>query len=156
LQISAILAACRRRRMPAGFMIPRFSIRQRCLVGIVVLATAGGAVWIFRSRTFERPAGGPLRPITEPVADRGFVGSAACKECHADQYASWYRTYHRTMTQPANAKTVLAPTGDTELSSRGRTFHLSHHGDEFSVTTVDPESAAQSSGGSKAAGAPNA
>jgi len=116
-------------------MIPRFSIRQRYLAGVFVLiATAGGAVWIFRTGPLEQTPGGALRPITMTVADRGFVGSTACKDCHPDQYASWYRTYHRTMTQPATAETVLAPTGDIELSSRGRTFRLSHHGDEFSVT----------------------
>lgn len=36
----------------------------------------------------------------------GFVGSATCRSCHADHHASWSRTYHRTMTQEASAKSV--------------------------------------------------
>ena len=31
----------------------------------------------------------------------GYIGSEACRECHADQHASWHRSYHRTMTQLA-------------------------------------------------------
>jgi predicted CXXCH cytochrome family protein len=138
-------------------MIRRFSTRQHCVAIVVVLAALTGvvAICVHRPGPKEKPADGPPRPITQTVADRGFVGSTACKDCHPGQYASWHRTYHRTMTQPATAETVLAPTGDIELSSRGRTFRLSHHGDEFSVTTVDSESVTgPGSGGSEAAVAP--
>ena len=42
-----------------------------------------------------------------PPRDRnGFVGSITCQSCHADHHASWKRTYHRTMTQEASAKSV--------------------------------------------------
>jgi predicted CXXCH cytochrome family protein len=140
-------------------MIRQISTRQKRIAIVVLLAAtaASGAVWISQLRPMPQKATGPLRPITEPVADRGFVGSSACRDCHPSQYASWYRTYHRTMTQPATAKTVLAPMGEFELSSRGRTYHLSHHGDNFSVTTVDPEwEARQSSPGPEPDSLPNA
>src|SRR5207237_4419640 len=29
----------------------------------------------------------------------GYVGSKSCRSCHADQFDSWHRSYHRTMTQ---------------------------------------------------------
>src|SRR5689334_16782568 len=35
----------------------------------------------------------------------GYVGSKACRPCHEDQFASWHRSYHRTMTQMAAADT---------------------------------------------------
>ncbi len=35
-----------------------------------------------------------------------WAGSEVCAECHEDRHASWYKTYHRTMTQAANTATV--------------------------------------------------
>lgn len=35
-----------------------------------------------------------------------FAGSNSCKSCHQDHYASWYRTFHRSMTQEASATSV--------------------------------------------------
>src|SRR5262245_55955390 len=46
------------------------------------------------------------RPIQVP-AD-GYVSSRACQACHPSQYASWHRSYHRTMTQVATPQTVAA------------------------------------------------
>lgn len=36
----------------------------------------------------------------------GYVGSAACADCHGERLDSWYATYHRTMTQEATGDTV--------------------------------------------------
>jgi hypothetical protein len=47
---------------------------------------------------------------TEPAPDfaqTAWVGSAVCAECHQDRHASWSRTFHRTMTQPANSDSVV-------------------------------------------------
>lgn len=35
-----------------------------------------------------------------------WAGSDTCHGCHRDRYASWHRTYHRTMTQEASPETV--------------------------------------------------
>ncbi|MFN9442485.1 MAG: cytochrome c3 family protein [Planctomycetota bacterium] len=45
----------------------------------------------------------------DPLLHReaGYVGSAACRECHQDQHASWAATHHSTMTQRPSAATVL-------------------------------------------------
>jgi predicted CXXCH cytochrome family protein len=45
------------------------------------------------------------RPLIE--RDRDYVGSEACRGCHPDQFASWERTYHRTMTQLPEGAAVL-------------------------------------------------
>ncbi|MCC6509538.1 MAG: hypothetical protein IT423_10550, partial [Pirellulaceae bacterium] len=39
----------------------------------------------------------------------GFVSSAACQECHQDQFDTWHDSFHRTMTQVAHPSTVVAP-----------------------------------------------
>jgi predicted CXXCH cytochrome family protein len=36
-----------------------------------------------------------------------FAGSATCRSCHQDHHASWYRTFHRTMTQEVGEQSVL-------------------------------------------------
>src|SRR5437879_9208297 len=38
----------------------------------------------------------------------GYVGSETCHSCHEDQFESWHRSYHRTMTQIAAADTIHA------------------------------------------------
>lgn len=35
--------------------------------------------------------------------DAGYLSSGDCRKCHEQKYASWHRTFHRTMTQEAGA-----------------------------------------------------
>ncbi len=41
------------------------------------------------------------------------VPSEACSVCHHEHYGTWYITYHRTMTAPANRSNVKAPIEDS-------------------------------------------
>ena len=43
--------------------------------------------------------------------DAGYLESNDCRKCHEGNYATWHATFHRTMTQDANPKSVL---GDFE------------------------------------------
>ncbi len=63
----------------------------------------------------------------------GYVGSAACKPCHEDQFASWHRTYHRTMTQFPTPQTVRADFDRQTLTNNGTRFSLSKDEGEFRV-----------------------
>lgn len=60
----------------------------------------------------------------------GYAGSASCRDCHTDQFASWHRSFHRTMTQYATPETVQADFSDVTLTNNGTRFHL---------TTADAE-----------------
>ncbi len=71
-------------------------------------------------------------------ADGSYVSSDTCRGCHPDQYDSWSRSYHRTMTQVAGPDTVLADFDDVELRARGRRARAFRRGDEFWVDSVDP------------------
>jgi predicted CXXCH cytochrome family protein len=71
--------------------------------------------------------------------ESAYVSSAACRSCHPGAYASWHSSFHRTMTQAATPRTVLAPFADVELQSRGRTYWLERRGDEFWVRMADPD-----------------
>ncbi|SVB77760.1 uncharacterized protein METZ01_LOCUS230614 [marine metagenome] len=69
---------------------------------------------------------------------QGFTTSATCQSCHPDQYDSWHRSYHRTMTQAATPSTVLGRFNDVVLEDRGYTWRLERRGDEFWVEMPDP------------------
>jgi len=76
----------------------------------------------------------------------GYVGSAACKSCHEDQFASWHRTYHRTMTQYATPATVRANFDNQVLTNQGVRFSLSRKEHELRVRMERLEPAANSDG----------
>ena len=67
------------------------------LVGMVVwvgllLAVAWGRTQFPSAETIPEP-GRPVEVLAET-----FEGSGACQACHPDEYATWYGSYHRTMT----------------------------------------------------------
>jgi hypothetical protein len=69
----------------------------------------------------------------------GYVSSDNCKACHPDQYASWHRSYHRTMTQLASPETVRGKFEGVSLQLEGDAYHLERRGEEFWVDMVDPD-----------------
>jgi predicted CXXCH cytochrome family protein len=63
----------------------------------------------------------------------GYTGSASCRECHADQHASWQRTFHRTMTQRAEPGAVQAKFDGVVLTNKDTRFRLRQKGPEYWV-----------------------
>ncbi|PYI89765.1 MAG: hypothetical protein DME26_00295, partial [Verrucomicrobia bacterium] len=63
----------------------------------------------------------------------GYVGSKACRSCHEDQFESWHRSYHRSMTQIAAADTVRADFHNVALTNEGNRFVLGRTNNEFWV-----------------------
>ena len=67
-----------------------------------------------------------------------YAGSEACRSCHLRQDRTWRASFHRTMTQPASATSILATW--TGRVGRGMTaFELRRRGDAFFVDMVDVE-----------------
>ncbi|HTL56990.1 MAG TPA: multiheme c-type cytochrome [Candidatus Limnocylindrales bacterium] len=102
------------------------------LVGIIL-----GAVLIWgRSRNplrgtdaeIPRTNAADLASLTNSLPKQGgpvgYVGSAECKECHAKQYESWWRSHHRQMTQAMNTNTVQAQFEGVVMESGGARFTL--------------------------------
>jgi hypothetical protein len=48
-----------------------------------------------------------------------YVGSEACRRCHPDHYASWHRTFHRTMTAEATPGSVRGDFSGATLRHMG-------------------------------------
>ncbi|MBX3272796.1 MAG: hypothetical protein KF729_21215 [Sandaracinaceae bacterium] len=65
--------------------------------------------------------------------------SSACQRCHPAQFASWARTFHRTMTQDASARSVLGDFDGARLEYGGVTAHLERTAEgRFAMRFVDP------------------
>lgn len=91
----------------------------------------------------------PLRVSAGEIeSTRGYVSSNACRSCHVEQYSSWHRSYHRTMSQAVSPETVLADFSGVELEFRGDRFRLESRGDRFFVVlpTGDRRPIVQSTG----------
>jgi hypothetical protein len=69
------------------------------------------------------------RPLV--IAHDGYVGSAACLECHADQHASWTASYHRTMTQAVTPEIVAGRFDGKSFEHYGWNFRPERVGDDF-------------------------
>lgn len=82
-----------------------------------------------------QPATGPtLSQGPIEVLGDGYVSSRSCQSCHPRNYASWYGSYHRTMTRIPTPENVLAPFKDTRLQLHGSTYRLDQRDREFWVT----------------------
>ncbi len=80
------------------------------------------------------------RPLPARVQDGGYASSDTCRACHPGQYASWHRSFHRTMTQVATPTAVAAPFVGQVLTERGRHFQLARRGEGYYVREVESPS----------------
>src|SRR5438093_4376260 len=116
-----------------------------------LLVTTGGLLFALgcsreQSPGVEKP--GPASAVEQPATDStvafaatlphvggpaGYAGSKTCRSCHTDQFESWHRSYHRTMTQIAAADTVQADFHNVALTNDSVRFVLSQKSNEFRV-----------------------
>jgi predicted CXXCH cytochrome family protein len=116
-------------------MLRSMSSRIAIALGVALppLLLALGAIALDRlyaPRPGERPDFGEV----------AYVGSEACFSCHRDRHATWYATFHRTMTQEATPATVLAPFDGRVLDFQGVRTRLVREGPRFFFEFLDPES----------------
>ena len=117
-----------------AMLVARSRARASLLLAVVLVAStaAGHALWAAREQRRDRSAAALRARVPQPIADGGYVTSDACHACHPTEYATWHRSYHRTMTQVASASTVRAPfAGETLRSDDGKRYHLRRDGDEL-------------------------
>lgn len=73
------------------------------------------------------------------VADSAYVQSETCRRCHESKYASWRRTFHRTMTQDATPESVAADFNDRTFVFEGVASRMTRAGDAFFMETIGPD-----------------
>ena len=103
------------------------------ILAACLLLAVGSA--LLRSPEVRDRRGGSLPART---TGDGFATSATCQTCHPEQYDSWHRSYHRTMTQAAAPTSVLGDFDDVTLEDRGYRWRLERRGDQFWVEMPDP------------------
>src|ERR1700741_2882696 len=79
------------RARPASDRVPTFAAWAVLVAGVAWLASSYAPPDRARNPATDRPL---------ELAHEGYVSSRACKACHPEEYGSWHRSYHRTMTQP--------------------------------------------------------
>ena len=119
----------------AGGIVTR---RPRRLTLLLPLLAAPAAVGLALAFGFDPVA----RLAADPLIHRndGFTGSEACRSCHLEQHASWEKTFHRTMTQRADADTVVGAFDGREVAWQGRTGRPLRVGERFFMDVPGPGS----------------
>jgi hypothetical protein len=119
---------------------------------LLALCALGGSLGIGLALGPRRSNAAGSTPIrVEPSPE--YASSDACRSCHPAEYQSWHRSFHRSMTEPANDDTVRARWQGV-IEWRGRSYTLSRRGDEFWVRLPDPDREAVLARGNVAADAP--
>lgn len=85
----------------------------------------------------------PAAALAEPTPDSGpgYVGSSACKTCHAEQYRSWLGSHHDLAMQAATDATVLGDFGGRVFEHRGVRSRFFRDGPRFMVETQGADGA---------------
>lgn len=109
------------------------------LWGAVFAVSALLAVWWWQGHLENKMDSRARLNVPHVGRPEEFAGSASCRACHPDQYTSWHRSYHRTMTQTASPESVRGKFDNVNLELDGESFRLERRGDEFWVNMVDPD-----------------
>lgn len=116
------------------------SLALRLSLLVVYLGVVASAVWLKgEARHGETARREVAEKLPETSRPGGYVSSDNCRSCHPQQYDSWHRSYHRTMTQTPSRETVRGNFENVTLEFGGEKFHLERKGDEFWVDMVDPD-----------------
>ena len=115
-------------------MIGHSRVYTHLVIACVVAITATNAV-VRTVRTTDRfsSLGELERIVPHRSRDEKFVSSDTCQACHPEHYASWHKTFHRTMTQVASSQTVSGDFRDVQLEYHEKRFRLQQRGEEFWV-----------------------
>ena len=112
----------------------------RAIIGFIVFPLLLAATWI--GLAADPRTSGVRRPAS--VLD-GYVLSSDCRECHMEQFNSWHRTFHRTMTQEASPETVLGDfVRSNTITYLGVTAEMVRDGTNFYMKLRDQQGRAQS------------
>ena len=121
-----------------------------CLLGL----GAWGTLTFFHNRALPAdpplPPADPIRRNIEnrerlkpdlPLLERPgtFAGSSSCRDCHPEEFSTWQKTYHRTMTQTAEPANVVGRFDGTTITNAGLAYQVGRDGDAFWARMPDPD-----------------
>jgi predicted CXXCH cytochrome family protein len=106
------------------------------------LALLAGLALAWRAGLLGGPTPRDVPPPAEDVAASSpaeFVGSAACRDCHADQYQRWQSSQHAVAMQVADERTVLGDFSGARFRKDGITSEFFRRDGRFMVRTDGPD-----------------
>jgi len=113
---------------------------SRAIIGFIALPLLLAATWI--GLAADPPASSVRRRASEMD---GHLPSSECRECHKEQFDSWHRTFHRTMTQDASPETVLGDfVRSNSIAFLGVTAEMVREGTNFAMKLRDEQGRTQS------------
>jgi hypothetical protein len=79
------------------------------------------------------PSVAAVAPANRPVEVQrdGYVSSGACRACHPRNHSTWRHTWHRTMTQIANARTALGRFDGAPIEIGGARYRMWREGEKL-------------------------
>ncbi len=131
LLLAAALWPLVRRTRSWGARLGTFSL----LLAVVF----GGFSWKSRAHHKVATQNQFLQKLPTENRPGGFVRSETCRSCHPDQYTSWHRSFHRTMTQRATPEAVRGNFTNVTLTLDNEINYLTKRGEEFWVEMTDPD-----------------
>ena len=108
-----------------------FSAKRRLIGAAFVLLLVGVSVFMYGRYN-------NLTKTPPPAIEIAYTGAAACVDCHKDRHASWSKTYHRTMTQTANAKSVVGAFDGQTLTAFGGVVQPNSTDGKYRFDYFDP------------------
>lgn len=107
----------------------------------IILATTLGANWALleRGKRVQAQRQEVAQKLPQISEARHYVSSDRCQSCHPNEHASWHKTYHRTMTQPALPENVLGKFDGSEIVSNGLSYKVFTENDRFMAELPDPD-----------------
>src|SRR6187200_3724436 len=107
--------------------MPKEPRARRAIPSVIVTVLVALALIAIFWRDFRRSEAAPVnRPIIAPQGN--YVTSNSCRACHPGNYASWHASFHRTMTQVANAQTIIGAKDNLELMFNDRYYKMERQG----------------------------
>lgn len=97
--------------------------------GLIALAAEVSA-----RRTGEALGPGGIGALSA-AAPAGYVGSAACADCHADETRAWLSSQHAQAMSRAEPQTVLGDFADARVAHQGSSARFFRDGPRFMVET---------------------
>ena len=84
-----------------------------------------------------------MPPAPTPAVAPEFAGSAACMDCHQNQFSDWHGSHHELAMQAADTDTVLANFSASDFEYFGTTTSFRESEDGFFVTTDNADGVQQ-------------
>lgn len=115
-------------------------MKKSAILAFALLAVPAIFAWGWGRDGLRRPPESAISDRPLQILEDGYASSKACQACHPSQYAAWYASYHRTMTQVATPESVVTSFDRVRVDAvPGRPMWLEQRGRELWAEFDQPD-----------------